>query len=212
MTHFHSVPDSSVRRPTACVAPTHRTHLYLRRALILVMAVLVLPGLGSAFAQSVPPSQEEDLSEAEKAVRDARAKALSQSQNDASSNSNHLCSINVLEAGNLGISPRSNQLSSKLYGGRAGRVQVEATNSSYSLSISPALGFKTFPSGGADNVAFTASYSANGATNFSQRPGTQSARMKRGVSIVETHLTADRLSDGGFPPGNYNAEIIIRCE
>ncbi|MGI9350249.1 MAG: hypothetical protein ACR2O3_01695 [Rhizobiaceae bacterium] len=127
-------------------------------------------------------------------------------------NSNQSCTILVTEPGTLGSSIENLEMNSKLLGGRPGGAQVSTTNASYTLSVDPPLGFSTSPPNGSSNVNMTASFLGTGVTNFSETPGNISIRLRRGLTVVKTHLSATRTDSNPFPAGFYSATVTLRCE
>jgi len=123
----------------------------------------------------------------------------------------HYCMIMLSGAGSLGVSYDSTQMGSKQPGGRSGTALVEATRSSYRLSLDTPASFSSSPPGGNDGTDFKTSFSGNGSTNFSERPGTRKVKLKKGKSRISTHFYASKTAET-FPAGNYTAELTLRCE
>lgn len=130
----------------------------------------------------------------------------------APGNNKHFCAIVLTEAGTLKASPDNLELTSRSFGGLPGRASVMATNSSYRLSLANPVSFTSAPSGAASGTDFSASYSGNGATEFSETPGGIDVRIKRGVSSIDVNLTASRTTPNPFPTGDYSAVATLRCE
>ncbi|MEM9280128.1 MAG: hypothetical protein AAGA76_16320 [Pseudomonadota bacterium] len=127
-------------------------------------------------------------------------------------NGTQSCQILIVNPGIINPNIENTELSSKVYGGRAGVAQITTTNASYSISIDQPLGFSGTPVGGNDSVNMTTSFSGNGATNFSEKPGNVQTRLESGTTLVETHLTARRLTGDPFPVGDYSTQLNLRCE
>ncbi len=169
--------------------------------------------LGVAWLQTPASHAQEDMEvkTRDEIIEEAIKAPTKDFETNARGNNRQYCEIIVNESGEIHPRPGTNTLSSLYAGGRAGRAQVLATNSSFRISIDPPLGFRLAPPNGNDGAIFTTSYSASGATNFSNQPGIIAQRIKRGVTNIEAHLTADR-GQSPFPAGQYSAEIVMRCE
>ena len=178
----------------------------------LLSAALIF-SISPALAQSIDPETGLPSTE-EGIVEDLIGKAAKNNNGNGNGdgNGNQSCQILVVNSGNLGSGLENNTLSSKIYGGKSGSAQIVTTNGSYSLSIDPPLGFSASPVGGNQNVTMNASYSGQGVTNFSETPGTIDIRLKRGLTVVDTHLTAKKSDGQPFPAGFYSAEVTLRCE
>ncbi len=173
-------------------------------------------GLGgmSASAQENSDPQERKIMTLEETEEDEEAfkqliKELSRSQ--SAKGGNQFCAVIVSSDGQLGVSPEANELSSVSYGGRAGQAEVVASNNSYTLSMDPPLGFSLAPVGGNDSLIMKTSFSGFGATSFSSTPGNIPVRLKQGSTNVSANLVATKTTSL-FPPGQYRAEIVLRCE
>ena len=127
-------------------------------------------------------------------------------------NGNQSCTILVTEPGVLGSSIENREMNSKLLGGRPGGAQVSTTNASYTLTLDAPLGFNASPADGNANVTMSASLLGSGVTNFSETPGNIGIRLKRGLTNVQTHLSATRTDNRPFPAGYYSATVTMRCE
>ena len=151
---------------------------------------------------------EDDPTEAERLINAAAASVVPAPPPPLQDN---FCFIFVNEDGTLQASPDRFELTSKSYGARSGQVYIWSFSSRYRLSLDQPLGFTIAPPGGTTNVSFAASYSGTGATNFTDRPGSQFTRMRRGITRVDVDLTATRLNDP-FPGGDYESYVTVRCE
>ena len=194
-----------IRQPSGC----HQVFL----ALALVSGVMVTPDVFNSYG-FVQAQQENSLGEeidiSKQPVAPIKLAPVGNGNNMG--NGNQTCEIIVVSPGSIGASIENKVLSSKLMGGRAGTAHINATNSSYSLSVDNPVGFTAMPAGGSDGVIMTASFMGNGDTNFSETPGNYNVRIKRGLTIVQTHMTAERTNGIPFPAGYYSAEITLRCE
>jgi len=130
----------------------------------------------------------------------------------ANASQNQSCTIVVTQPGTLGSGIENLQLSSKIFNGRPGIASVTTTNGSYRLTLDRPLGFTGSPAGGNSNITMTASFLGRGVTNFSEQPGNVGIRLKNGLTIVETHLTAGRNDGVPFQAGHYSAQLTLRCE
>jgi hypothetical protein len=123
----------------------------------------------------------------------------------------HSCQVIVKQNGTMVQNIGATKLSSQVNAGLPGLAEVTTTNGSYEVSIDAPTGFSTAPKGGNADVVFEASYSGHGSTNFTNTPGNVRVRMKNGVTQLDVHLEAKKLS-GSFKAGNYISELTLRCE
>lgn len=121
------------------------------------------------------------------------------------------CQIVILDNGTMVQNVGSTKLSSLINPGRPGEADVTTTTGSFYLSVDRPTGFGIAPSGGANNVEFSTQLSGHGKTNFALTPGNQRVKLKNGLTNVEVHLEATKLS-GAFPAGRYSATVTLRCE
>lgn len=121
------------------------------------------------------------------------------------------CVLTLGTPGTLGANADFSQLSSKNAGGAAGTVTALATGTGFQLSAIAPSSFSVAPTGGDDNVSFSASYEANGATSVGEVLGTVTSALNFGLTNVNVNLAANK-SAGAFPAGAYTAEVIVRCE
>jgi hypothetical protein len=156
----------------------------------------------AASAQEVPSTAQEIIDNALESALQSNEKSRGRGQ---------VCMIVVTDDGEIYNMPGTNRLTSSGAGGRPGRAAVYASHNSFRLSIDPPLGFRSAPTGGNNGVVFTTSFSGNGATSFSRRPGSSDQKLREGVTQVEVDFVADRGNDT-FPAGNYQAELLLRCE
>lgn len=124
---------------------------------------------------------------------------------------NHSCTIIVLNGGTIRPNIDSTALTSKQAGAYAGTAIVKTTRNRFRLQVQSPLGFTNMPSGGSDNVVFASTFSGHGATNFSERPGENSKRLKRGHTRIEAHFLAKKTT-GSFVAGHYSGVLTLRCE
>ncbi|MDX2290511.1 MAG: hypothetical protein NW217_17050 [Hyphomicrobiaceae bacterium] len=121
------------------------------------------------------------------------------------------CILTVGTPGLLGVNSDLTTLSSSASGGVPGNVAVVATGSSFRVSAIAPTGFTIAPPGGDDNVSFSASYAANGATTLGETPGSTASQLNVGLTTVSVNMSAQKAS-GAMPAGAYAAEVIVRCE
>ncbi|MFK5979012.1 MAG: hypothetical protein QM488_09025 [Rhizobiaceae bacterium] len=124
------------------------------------------------------------------------------------------CIIVIRGGGTMTQSATGDQISSKNTGGNHGVADVYSWWN-YDISLDAPSFFTSRPTGGDDNVTFTASFSGTSifrGRSFADQPGSTSVQLRRGPSVtrVQAHLTADRPD--AFPSGNYSAYTILRCE
>jgi hypothetical protein len=157
------------------------------------IAVLIVMGLmPGAWAEDVLPSLADEIAKAAKPAK-------------------HSCQIIVQRNGTMVQNVGATKLSSQVNAGLPGLAEVTTTNGSYEVSIDTPVGFSSAPKGGNKDVVFEASYSGHGKTNFANTPGNVRVRMKNGVTQLDVHLEATKLS-GSFHVGNYVSELTLRCE
>jgi hypothetical protein len=121
------------------------------------------------------------------------------------------CQIMIRDNGTMVQNVGSTRLSSLINPGRPGLADVTTTTGSFYLSVDRPQGFSAAPQGGSSDVAFSTQFSGRGKTNFSLSPGTARVKLKNGLTNVEVHLEATKLS-GSFPAGRYSATVTLRCE
>ena len=184
---------------------------------ILAMAGFLVAADSNAQTVGDPESEEEEISAEEAALlageNNPALIPLSDNNGRRLGYANRpSCQIFIVDPGRLGASIENTSLDSKLMNGRPGTVQVFARTGNYRLSIDPPLGFSASPVGGSTAVVMRATFSGQGKTNFSERDGNTAIRLRRGLTTIRTHLTASRTDGNPFPPGNYSAEVTMRCE
>ena len=187
------------------------TKAFLNCFAVSLIVALAMPF--PAWSQSTNTEKEDRSESDEEVVEDIVEELISNAarSNNSSKNNKHACVIVVTEGGKFGTSVDNSVLSSKLSRGLPGQAQVTTTNSSFELSIDPPLGFTSSP-GATTDYEMVASMSGIGATNFSERPGTSSVRVKKGITEVQAHLQAKTNSGDPFAAGSYSSEITLRCE
>lgn len=168
-----------------------------------LLFVVPLPVRAQDVAQTTAQTSDEIIEEALEGTN-----AL---QEDFRRPKHSYCQIILGGEGVLREVPGLFELSSKSAGGRPGSAQVMTSNSSFRVNIDTPLGFHSAPRGGNSGVVMTASYTAHGASNFSETPGNIQHKLKKGITNIEAHLVAHRNGDP-FPAGNYSAVLTLRCE
>jgi hypothetical protein len=121
------------------------------------------------------------------------------------------CQIIIRDNGTMVQNVGSTKLSSLINPGRPGLADVTTTSGSFYLSVDRPAGFSAAPQGGTNDVGFSTQFAGRGKTNFSLTPGTARVKLKNGLTNVEVHLEAAKLS-GSFPAGRYSATVTLRCE
>lgn len=124
---------------------------------------------------------------------------------------NHSCTIIVVNGGSIRPNIENNVLSSKEAGAYAGTAIVKTTRNRFRVQIQTPLGFTSMPPNGTDSVIFASTFSGQGATNFSERPGENSKRLKRGQTRINAHFLAKKTT-GAFEAGHYSGVLTLRCE
>jgi hypothetical protein len=200
-------------RAEVCLAPAHDQFLnglvraFAHCALAAVFCLSPLATGSSARAQTAAPENDEDQIE-----REARKKLLDElSRGQSAKDARQSCIVIVANPGSLAANPEASELASVGWGGRSASAEVIVTNGSYDLTVDAPLGFSSAPAGGNDATVFRAAFSGNGATNFSETPGTSRIRLKKGSTLVTANLWATKTT-GAFVAGQYRANITIRCE
>lgn len=185
------------------------------RALPTILGVLVAFSLtvANSFAQvqNIPPGYYRNDPPVDQEIPPEVLEQFNNLFKNTPSASPHFCAITVTQNGRLVAGIGNQELNSSLAGGTAGVADVTATNSSFEISIDQPTGFTSAPANGNDNTTFSSTYSGFGKTNFSSTPGDIPVRLKKGITTVETHFIATRTPDA-FPAGNYNGELVLRCE
>lgn len=123
----------------------------------------------------------------------------------------HSCTIIVLNGGTLRPNIENTILSSKEAGANAGTAMVKTTRNRFRLQVQAPLGFTSMPPNGNDSVIFASTFMGNGATNFSERPGENSKRLKKGRTRINAHFLAKK-TNGSFEAGHYSGVLTLRCE
>lgn len=123
----------------------------------------------------------------------------------------HSCTIIVINGGTIRPNIDSTALTSKEAGAYAGTAVVKTTRNRFRLQIQSPLGFTNMPFGGSDNVIFTSTFMGHGATNFTERPGENSKKLKKGRTQIEAHFLAKKTT-GSFVAGHYSGVLTLRCE
>ncbi len=125
------------------------------------------------------------------------------------------CIIIVLSDGTLAPNPTGTQLSSKNPGGVGGIARVISFTNYRIWLDAPAFFLSSPPGFDGSGVAFSTLFSGTSifrGRNFTDRPGTNPRRLRRGFSITE--ITADLIADntGPYSTGNYTSYATLRCE
>ena len=168
-----------------------------------LLSIVPLPAGAQDAAQTTAQTADEIIEEALEGTN-----AL---EEDFRRPKNNYCQIILGGEGVLREVPGLLELSSKSAGGRPGSAQIMTSNASFRVSIDAPLGFHTSPRDGNNGVVMAASYSGNGASNFSETPGDIQHKLKKGITNIEAHLVAHRNGEP-FPAGNYAAVLTLRCE
>ena len=121
------------------------------------------------------------------------------------------CILTVGTPGVMTSNALFNGLSSTNAGGVAGTVSALATGAAFKVSAIAPTTFTVAPSGGGDNVTFSAAYRATGATSAGSTPGNTETTLNSGLTNVSVDLSAAK-SAGNYTAGAYAAEVIVRCE
>lgn len=121
------------------------------------------------------------------------------------------CTIVIATPGVMAPNSDFTVLDSEESGGTSGVATVTTTDSAFSISVDAPTTFFDAPTGGNDNVAFAAKYSATGATSASDVVGTVTTLINPGVTSMEVDVTATK-SSGVFTQGAYAATATVRCE
>ncbi|MEM9330851.1 MAG: hypothetical protein AAGA53_05965 [Pseudomonadota bacterium] len=208
----HSGPQNAAF--SVCASVTHKPSASWQQIACLsyVFTVILAAGMamaGTAYSQSTEDEESTEDTQSNGVVIDLSPGGDVLTGQTAGGES---CQIIIVSPGTINASIENTELSSKVYGGRAGVAQITTTNASYTLSIDQPLGFASMPVGGGDSVNMATFFSGNGATNFSETPGNVPTRLELGTTLIETHVIARRLSGDPFPVGNYSTQLNLRCE
>ncbi len=121
-----------------------------------------------------------------------------------------ICTLVVNSNGQLALNVNADRLSSLNSGGSAGAVTATVVGLGITIQMTPPSNFTVAPSGGNNNVSFTAQMQGSGATLLGVTLGTLSLSLNAGITNVSFDLTAQK-SSGIFPAGNYSADLGVRC-
>ncbi|MEM9332980.1 MAG: hypothetical protein AAGA53_16785 [Pseudomonadota bacterium] len=136
------------------------------------------------------------------------------------------CVIELVQEGIFGVSANERTLNSQNFGGVGAQILVtsrkrgagDSPGPRFAITLEPPTAFTTAPPGGDDNVTWRTRFSGvsvlNG-VNFNNRNGLNPRRLpRRGTSVTQItgHLRARKPAGDAFPPGNYRAEAVFRCE
>ena len=135
-------------------------------------------------------------------------------------NSTSSCTVIVDQHGDLGVSANLRQLSSKIAGGRAGKVRILQTGT-YDISAAAPNFFSSGPAGADTGVTRTVTMlgsAVNLITGFTvtipERPGAPGFRVLSGSQPsrvnLDIHYVADRTTN--YPTGYYKSIVTVRCE
>ncbi len=122
----------------------------------------------------------------------------------------HFCMVVVGNPGTIAPAIGNASLSSKVAGGYSGTAEITTTNSSYRASVVAPAAFVSSPNLGGP-VTFLAEFSGTGATNFFNIPSLNEIKLKKGTTSIKADLTAT-IQGAAFSAGNYQAEVMLRCE
>ena len=121
------------------------------------------------------------------------------------------CVLTVGTPGVLSPNPDFSILSSSNGSGQPGTISALSTGTAFRLSAIAPSAFTLSPPTGGDNVTFTSSYSASGATNIGTTPGNTATLLNNGLTNVNVNLVAQK-SAGTYAAGAYATEVVVRCE
>ncbi|MGQ0671515.1 MAG: hypothetical protein ACT4N2_01355 [Hyphomicrobium sp.] len=121
------------------------------------------------------------------------------------------CVLTVGTPGVMAPDASYSNMSSDAGSGVAGTVAVLNTGGTYQVSAIAPSAFTLAPTGGGDNVNFTTTYEASGATNIGTTPGSTTTAVNAGLTNLTVDLSATK-SSGTFAAGAYAAEVVVRCE
>lgn len=121
------------------------------------------------------------------------------------------CLLTVGTPGVLTTNADYTSFSSANAGGISGIVTAVTTGIGYEVSTIAPTGFTLKPTGGDDNVTFSTTYTANGATNVGETAGTTATTLGLGATILTVNLGAVK-SVGTFTAGAYATTVTVRCE
>jgi hypothetical protein len=125
------------------------------------------------------------------------------------------CVVNIINDGHLALSSDMRTLSSKLAGGWGGVADVTSSRA-YDMTVEAVPFFTQSPSGGNDNTTFEARFSGvsiNKGVNFAERAGNIPVKTlgANSTTRITAQLIATRTGSS-FPGGNYQGQVIVRCE
>lgn len=125
------------------------------------------------------------------------------------------CEVNIINDGHMALSSDMRTLSSKLPGGFGGVADVTSSRA-YDMTVEAVPFFTQAPSGGNDNTTFEARFSGvsiNKGVNFAEQAGNIPVKTKGANSTtrITAQLIATRTGTS-FPGGNYQGQVIVRCE
>lgn len=121
------------------------------------------------------------------------------------------CTVTVGAAGTLELDGDGNQLSSQNPGGAPATATIVTTSIGYRVDVDPPTAFTLEPAGGGTGVAYSASYSATGATILNNVLAGLLSVLGLGTTNLTIHASADRAS-GVFPPGEYQMPVTVTCD
>ena len=135
-------------------------------------------------------------------------------------NSNSSCTVIVDQHGDLGVSSNLRQLSSKIAGGRAGKVRILQTGT-YDISAATPNFFSSGPVGANTGVTRTVTMLGSAVNLISgftvtipERPGAPGFRVLSGSQPsrvnLDIHYVANRTTN--YPTGYYQSIVTVRCE
>lgn len=80
----------------------------------------------------------------------------------------------------------------------------------FTVTVDAPTAFSTAPSGGDTNVAYSAFFTATGATSLTDVEDDTATALGLGATSLAVGATVDRTS-GVFPAGSYQLPVTIRC-
>ena len=122
-----------------------------------------------------------------------------------------ICSLLIDTNGLMAANATYTELSSQELLGLPAAVTAVTTSGGYSVSALAPGAFTSAPAGGDADVTFAAVYSGLGTTIIPETDGATPTPLNLGLTVLTVNLAATK-SSGTFPAGNYQADVIVRCE
>lgn len=122
----------------------------------------------------------------------------------------HTCTINVNNAGALGVSTDFKTLGSNQAGGAAGTATIAASGNGFDISVdAPTL---SKPATDTTAESLSSSYTTTGATSVSGTNSDGSKNLANGTTNVSVNMTAVKSGSDVFEAGSYTGTVVLRCE